>query len=200
MKRAIGAGIILAIATSGCHSIQRTIDKATGGPMRMNNEEAAARYLDISCSYNQKADKINEENEKLSKLYEQGKLSEKVYLRKVDNLELELAKADEKSMKERTDPKYEWPKTVQQLTVEMAAAELENISQRREYQRMGGFSKTVVEDGKWPDPDPFEASMNKFSEKASAIRSALRIPARGEGCKAGKRALTLEQIKKLQNT
>lgn len=166
----------------------------------MNNEEAAARYLDISCSYNQKADKINEEYEKLGKLYEQDKLSQKAYLRKIDNLELELAKADEKSVKERTDPKYEWPKTVQALTVEMAAADQENISQRREYQRMGGFSKTVIEEGKWPDPDPFEESLNKSSEKASAIRSALRLPARSEGCKAGKRALTLEQIKKLQST
>jgi acetyl-CoA acetyltransferase len=43
--------------------------------------------------------------------------------------------------------------------------------------------------------------VGKFvAEKASAIRSALRLSARGEGCKAGKRALTIEQIKKLQST
>ena len=201
MKKAIGVGIILAIATSGCHSIQRTIDKATGGPMRMNNEEAAARYLDITCQTNQRITEINKELKNYNKLYDQGKLSDKSYLNKNDNLELELAKADEKETKELTDTQYEWPVTIRQLTVEMAAANLETVSARREYQqRMGGFTKIVMEENKWPDPYPFKDRVIKAGEKASAIRSALRLPARGEGCKAGKRALTIEQIKKLQST
>ena len=200
MKKVIGVGIILSIAASGCHSIQRTIDKATGGPMRLNDVEAAARYLDIMCPHNQQGDILNEVDDKLFKLYKQGKIGLKAYLRKSDETELALAKAVEKSGKEQTDTQYEWPISVRQLTVEMAAAELELVSAIREYQREGGYTKTVVEENKWPAQSPYEEESKKVADKASAIRSALRLPARSEGCKAGKRSLTLEQIERLQST
>ena len=188
------------MATSGCHSIQRTIDKATGGPMRMNDEEAAARYLDIACQNKQRIDEWKKDIDKLNKLREQGNLNEKAYLRKIDEAEKAMAKLEERRSKELTDTQYEWPMTVRQLTVEMGAADLELVSARREYQRAGGFTKTVIADQKWPDPYPFKEGGEKSAEKASAIRSALRLPARNEGCKAGKRALTLERVKKLQYT
>ena len=168
--------------------------------MRMNDEEAAARYLDIACPRNQRNDKTDKAQKELVKLYEQGKLSQKTFLSRYDQLVLAWAKDEEKATSEQTDTQYEWPISVRQLTVEMAAAELELVSAIREYQRAGGFTKTVTEENNWPDPMPFEAESKKVAEKASAIRSTLRLPARREGCKAGKRALMLEQIKKLQST
>jgi len=166
----------------------------------MNEEEAGVRYLDIVCPSNQRKDEIVEDRRKLLELYDQGKLSKKTMLSKYDEKELAYAKIDERLTKELTDTQYEWPSTVRQLTVELAAANLEIVSAMREFLREGGFTKTVTEENKWPDPYPFTEEIKKTGEKASAVRSALRLPARNEGCKAGKRDLTLEQIKKLQST
>lgn len=195
MYRRVAALAIAAFSLAGCE----IVDKITGAPKRLNNAEAALRYLSIACPSNVVGDKMNAEYEKSLAAYKDGKASSVEWGKFLDSYLLKSADRDVSSSKLMTNPGFVWPESVKDLVSEKSAAELESASSSREFVRKGGFTAASKEEGPWPDI-PGEEAGQRAADKASAIRSALQLPPRSEGCKNGKPALTLEQIKKLQGS
>lgn len=193
MRRQLASIVTLALISSGC----QFVDQITGAPKKLNDAEAAVRYLEIACESNALGDKINERMDRLDKEGDSGKITGVVWAEKTDALYSELADMWQRTSDAKTNPEYVWPDSVSSLIKEMAAAELESVSATREFLRDGGYKKAEIEQKEWPDA-PFEKSDELSGQKASAIRSALRLPARGEGCKDGKVSVTIEEMKKRQ--
>jgi hypothetical protein len=161
------------------------------------NVEAAARYLDIVCPANREIES-QEANEKRNvDLVNRGELTNQDYGRLLDESLLVGAANAAQSAKAMTDPGFIWPENIRSLVAEMAAAQMEIASSSREFVRIGGYTAASQQNLPLPDSPFLDASQRK-QEKASAIRSALRLPPRNEGCSNGQRALTTDQIKTLQ--
>lgn len=159
------------------------------------------RYLDINCPANQVVDKLAAEQDAISRKYREGTVrtaAEHIrQSKKADKLLMKYAANDMKIVDQLTDKDYIWPESVRTQVAEMAAATTEEVSATREFVRGGGFEKLAMQQDELRDR-PWKQAQEKSAEKASAIRSALRLPPRREGCKDGKRSLTMDQIKKLQ--
>lgn len=175
----------------------RQIEKLTGAPLHLDNAEAAARYLDIACPANLEGERLAEERQAKGKQVEAGTMTIQAWGKYSDAHLLAMASRDFRSAQAKTDPRFIWPESVRSLVAEMSAAEVEAVSASREFVRNGGYTAASKKEGPWPDAPGQEADQ-RVADKASAIRAALRLPPRSEGCKNGKRSLTLEQIKKLQ--
>jgi hypothetical protein len=186
--------LTLALAClSGC----RQIEKITGAPHRLNNAEAAARYLDIICPTNFELEKLDQNSAKKLKQYKGGILTDVEWGKDVDSKLLKSASINVRSAQAQTDPDFVWPDSVKTLVADKSAADMESVAAIREFVESGGYTAASKETGPWPDRPDDEAGQ-RSADKASAIRSALRLPARGEGCMNEKRSLTIEEIKKLQ--
>lgn len=193
MFRKTAALSLALISLAGC----QRVEKLMGWPHRLDNAEAAARYLDIACPRNLEGEHVEQKNNKDVEQYKAGKLTNQQVAKLWDSYVLAIASLNLRSAQAKTDPGFIWPESVRSLVAEMSAAEMEGVSALREFVRQGGFTAASREEGPWPDI-PSQEAKQRAADKASAIRAALRLPARREGCKDGKRALTLEQIKKLQ--
>ena len=184
---------LVLLGLSGC----RQIEKITGAPYRLDNAEAAAKYLDIVCPSNFEFDKLNQEYKKKGKQADAGELAIEEWGKFVDSHLLASASRIFRSAQAKTNPRFIWPESVRSLVAEMSAAEMEIVSAYRDFVRDGGLTAASKEEGPWPD-SPGKDANQRAADKASAIRTSLRLPPRSEGCKNGKRSLTLEQIGKLQ--
>jgi hypothetical protein len=196
MKVQIAVAVSLALIASGC----RYIDKLTGAPLRLDTAEAAVRYLDIVCPKNANMDKVESEKKSAARDYQAEKISASEFAKKWDSQASSSTAIILKASEAKTNPHFAWPTQVKSLVEEMSAAELEGVSAAREFLKAGGFTKLVAEREQFPDTYPWDESNNLAAMKASAIRSALRLPPRGEACKGGKAALTVEQMRKLQGS
>ena len=78
MLNRLTAVVSLALLASGC----QYIDQITGAPKKLNDAEAAIRYLEIACKSNKTVDRINEDLGKLDKKGESGKMSEVLWAEK----------------------------------------------------------------------------------------------------------------------
>jgi hypothetical protein len=194
MLRKIGLFCLSLVVLSGC----RQIDKLIGAPLKMNNIEAAAQYLDIVCPFNLEGDKLNQVYKEKSKQVDAGDLAEPAFGKYLDSHLLALASSDFRSAQAKTDPRFIWPESVRSLIAEMSAAQMESVSAARQFVKSGGYTAAGKGEGPWPEEAPGKEADQRVADKAIAIRTALRLPARGEACKNGKRSLTPEQIKKLQ--
>ena len=183
--------------TLACLTGCRQIEKLTGAPHSLDNAEAAARYLDIICLANHERDKLRQDSDNKFKQYKGGALTDLEWGKYKDPILLKIAASNVRHVQAQTDPKFVWPDSVKTLVADKSASDMEDASAKREFVESGGYTAASKEAGPWPEEPGSEASQ-RSADKASAIRSALRLPARGEGCKNGKRSLTIEQIKKLQ--
>lgn len=198
--------VALTIALAGCETvglIRARFEALTGQPIHLTNATAAARYLDIACASNEKIKAISAAQEKA---LEEADTSSKDNLiaaaTKIDELFEKLGQVVEGDVKAMTDPSFIWPDTVRGLVREMAAADLEKVSSIKGYLELGGtteMTRAAIEENRPVATDqPWKNADIRSSEKASAIRSALRLPSRGGGCESGKRTLILEEIERLQ--
>lgn len=161
------------------------------------NVEAAAHYLDIICPANLEVNNQNAKDKLKEELFNRGELTDQDYGRFLDESLLSRAATSAKSAKAMTDPEFIWPENIRSLVAEMAAAEMEIASSSREFVRSGGYTEASQQNLPWPDR-PGGDAVKRLQEKASAIRSALRLPPRNEGCSNGQRALTTDRIQALQ--
>ena len=159
--------------------------------------EAAMRYLDIICPSNRDVNNQDDHVNQKWELVNRGELTNQEFGRSLDESLLSDAAGATKVAKALTDPKFIWPENVRPLVTELAAANMEIASAMREFVRSGGYTVASQQNMPWPDW-PGKDTIQRKKDKASAIRSALRLPPRNEGCTNGQRALTTDQIKALQ--
>ena len=195
MKKTLVSTLAIALIASGC----QYIDQITGAPKKLNAAEAAVRYLDIACPSNQFVKSFNERDVALGNELDNQKITLKEYGKKLDALLAEKADQDQKDSEARTSPDYVWPEAVKSLVAEMAGVELESAAAIREFLKSGGYAEAAAEQREKPE-SPYSKANELASEKASAIRSILRLPPRDEGCKDGKAALTVDQMKQRQES
>jgi hypothetical protein len=161
------------------------------------NVEAAAHYLDIICPKNLDVNSQLAEERLKEELFSRGELTDQDYGRFLDESLLSGADTSAKTAKALTDPEFIWPENIRSIVAELAAAEMEIASSSREFVRNGGYTAASQQNLPWPDW-PGKDAVKRVQDKASAIRSALRLPPRNEGCSNGQRALTTDQIQALQ--
>ena len=182
---------------TGCSGGQKLLQEVANDIRQSSDIEAAARYLDIICPSNQVMERNRTNINKKAKLYNNNLLTKLGLGTAFDEISLSYAEDAANNAKALTDPGFIWPKDIRPLVAEMAAAEMEKASANREFVRNGGFEAAIRENSTWPDWPGEDANSRKIAA-ASAIRSALRLPPRSEGCSSGKRGLSNDQIKALQ--
>ena len=191
MSRALPIFLWTTACLSGC----------SGSPIpfspRSSNIDAASRYLDIVCPFNKAVVTAEAKYNNKKDLLQSGVLSLNEYAAFLDESLLSEAADSAQQAKAMTDPDFVWPESVGSLVKDLAAARLEVASASREFVRMGGYKAAIQQSSDLPDR-PGQEAIETIQEKASAIRSVLRLPPRNEGCDNGKRALTVDQIKSLQ--
>lgn len=196
MKKSLVSALAISSLVSGCHHIYQI----AGGPKHLNSAEAAVRYLEIVCPTNAVSDSMNKRIEMLGAELQGRKITLKEAGEKLDAIYAEWASTNAVASETFTDPDYVWPDSVKTLIAELSGADLEIASSIREFQGLGGFAAVAPGPGgaiKWPEKPHVQAE-KLANQKASMIRAVLRLPPRSEGCKDGKSALTVEQMKQRQ--
>lgn len=135
--------------------------------MELTIEEAGERYLDFVCESNAAKNKWSRVAEGLDPyMYSDSAVSPKI-----QRLSEKTATAVAAAAQGISDPDYLWPEPVRK-DLQLVGADL--------YEQSAWYA-SVAEADTWADTSDYRSGA-KASRAASAVRLALGLPPRGEGC------------------